>query len=189
MELIPILLIAAATFGICLLADRIFTKFFRGTPQHKSGKSVRLNRHVGGIGTVLFVLGLLGVLTGLGGGWLLLCGGIVVALTGAALVVYYLSFGIYYDETGFVLTTFGKRSRFYAYRDIKAQQLYITSGKTVVELHMADGRTVQLQQGMTGCYTFLDKAFDRWLLEKGLTKEACPFFDPDNSCWFPPLED
>ena len=189
MELIPILLIVAITFGICLLADKGFTKLFRSTPQHRSGHSVRLNRHVGGLGTVLAVLGLLGMLASIGGTWILLCGGIVVAITGIALIVYYLSFGIYYDEDGFVLTTFGKRSAFYAYENIKAQQLYITSGKTVVELHMQDGRTVQLQQGMTGCYPFLDKAFDRWLSQKGLTKDACPFHDPDKSCWFPPLED
>ena len=149
---------------------------------------MRLNKHMGGIGTVLLALGLFGILAGFDNR-LLLCGGIVVALTGAALIVYYLSFGIYYDEEGFVLTTFGKRSALYTYRDIKAQQLYITSGKTVVELHMADGRTVQLQQGMTGWDTFLDKAFDRWLAQKGLKKEDCRFHDPGRSCWFPPLED
>ena len=189
MEIIPFLLLAAATFGICLLADKGFTKLFRSTPQHKSGKSVRLNKHVGGIGIIVLILGILGILAGIGSGWLLPGGGIVVALTGAALVVYYMSFGIYYDEEGFVLTTFGKHSSLYAYRDIKAQQLYITSGKTVVELHMADGRTVQLQQGMTGRDAFLDNAFDHWLAQKGLRLEDCPFHDPDNSLWFPSLED
>ena len=189
MKILPYLLLAAATFGICLLADKGFTKLFRGTPQHQSGLSVRLNKHVGGIGTIVFVLGLLGILAGIGGGWLLLGGGIVVALTGAALVTYYLSFGIYYDDEGFVLTTFGKASAFYPYRSIKAQQLYITSGKTVVELHMEDGRTVQLQQGMTGRDAFLDRAFGCWLVQKDLRAEDCPFHDPDKSCWFPPLED
>lgn len=189
MKMIPFLLITAATFGICLLADKGFTKLFRSSPQHKSGMSVRLNKHVGGIGTIVLVLGLLGILAGIGGGWLLLGGGIVVALTGAALIIYYMSFGIYYDDDGFVLTTFGRRSAFYAYRHIKGQQLYITSGRTVVELHMLDGRTVQLQQGMTNRDTFLDKASDRWLAQKGLTKEAYPFLDPSNSCWFPSLED
>lgn len=189
MELIPFLLIIGVTFGLCWLADKGFTKLFRGTVQHRSGLSVRLSKHVGGAGTVVLVLGLLGVLAGAGKEWLLLGGGIMLMLTGAGLIVYYMSFGIYYDENGFVLTTFGKRSTLYRYEDIQAQQLYNSYGRVTVELHMADKRTVQLQQGMPGWDTFLDKAFDYWRMQKGLELADCPFHDPDNSCWFPPLED
>ena len=96
---------------------------------------------------------------------------------------------IFYDEDSFILTTFGKRSNTYRYNQIKAQQLYNAYGNIVIELHMGDGRTVQLQAGMEGVYPFLDKAFDGWLHQRGKKKEDCPYYDPENSCWFPPVED
>ena len=104
-------------------------------------------------------------------------------------MVYYMTFGVFYDDNGFLLTTFGKRSHSYRYADIQAQQLYNSYGNIIVELHMADGRTVQLQAGMTGMYPFLDKAFAAWCAQKGLQAEDCEFYDPQNSCWFPPVEE
>ena len=51
-----------------------------------------------------------------------------------------MTFGIFYDDDGFVLTTFGKPSKLYAYKDIKAQQIYTGSGNVIIELYMVDGR-------------------------------------------------
>lgn len=188
MELVTILLVAAVVFGLCFLIDKGFNKIFRNKAQHTSGLSVRLNKRYGSIGLIVFVIGIAAVFTGLSDGWVLIAGGAVLMITGAALVTYYMTFGIYYDEDGFVLTTFGKRSKTYAYKEICSQQLYMTAGNVIIELHMADGRAVQLQSAMTGVYSFLDAAFEAWLLQTGRNKEECDFYNPENSCWFPTME-
>ncbi len=185
MEWIAILLVAAFTFLVCFLVDKGFYKTFRGTRQHQSGLSVRLNKKYGAFGAIFFALGVAAVFGGLRDSWALIAGGVLVCLVGAGLVVYYMTFGIFYDEEQFVLTTFGKRSEVYEYRQIRCQQLYNSYGHTAIELEMEDGRTVQLQAGMIGVYPFLDKAFDSWCRQKGIAKEGCAFHDPDNSCWFP----
>lgn len=187
--MLGVLLIAAAVFGVCFLVDKLFTKRFRGTDQHKSGQSVRLSKRYGSIGLILAVLGVAAVFAALPSNWLLFAGGCLLVVTGVCLVVYYMTFGVYYDEEGFVLTTFGKRSKIYAYRDICSQQLYNSYNNILIELHLSDSRTVQLQATMEGVYPFMDKAFFGWLRQKGLTLEECPFYDPQNSCWFPSEEE
>lgn len=187
MEFVVILLVAAATFGVCFLADRGFTRLFRGKEQHRSGRSVRLNKRYGSFGLILAVIGLAALISG--DGMILVGGGAVVLLIGAALVVYYMTFGIYYDDDSFILTTFGKKSITYCYRDIRGQLLYaVAGGNVLIELHMEDGRTVGLQANMEGAYPFLDAAFAGWCAQKGISKETCDFHDPENSCWFPSLE-
>lgn len=190
MEIARLLIVAAVIFGLCYLVDKGITKIFRGKVQHSSGLSVRLNKRYGSIGLIIAVLGIAAILTGIQDSWLHVLCGVVLLLTGAGLVVYYMTFGIFYDEDSFVLTTFGKRSTVYHYREINAQQLYRSYGNIlIVELHMKDGRSVQLQSGMKGMYPFLDKAYDAWLIQTGRKPENCTFHDPENSCWFPPLED
>jgi hypothetical protein len=185
-----VILVALLTFGLCYALDKGFTKIFRGKEQHKSGLSVRLNRKYGFAGILLSVLGVSAVFAGLReGSPVLTGGGAVVILMGVCLIVYYMTFGIFYDSDSFVLTTFGKRSTTYRYADIKCQQLYNAYGAIVIELQMVDGRAVQLQATMEGVYPFLDKAFSAWLRQTGRTRESCTFHDPDNSCWFPGAED
>lgn len=190
MDILVILLVGAVTFGTCFLLDKGFTKAFRSKPQHKSGLSVRLSQHFGGVGLVLMLLGVLAVFHGWGSSTLLLmCGGFVAVL-GIALIVYYLSFGIYYDKDSFLLTTFGKKGTTYSYADIQGQKLYqVTGGSIMVELYLRDGRTVALQSTMKGVYPFLDAAFDGWCRQRGMKWEECPFHDPQNSCWFPSMEE
>ena len=189
MEYVALLIIAAAIFGLCFLADKGFTKAFRGTKQHRSGRSVRLNKRYGSIGLLIAVLGIACLVTAWNTGWLMPAAGSFLVLTGTALVVYYMTFGIFYDDDGFVLTTFGKRSKLYAYKDIKAQQLYTGSGNVIIELYMVDGRAVQLHAAMDGAYPFLDSAFDRWLEQTGKTLADCPFHNKAQSCWFPTVEE
>ena len=189
MEAFGVLFIAALVFGVCFLVDKGFTRVFRSREQHKSGLSVRLNKKYGAVGLIMFVLGLSAIFTGVGESTLMVvCGSILVPL-GIALVVYYMTFGIFYDNEGFVLTTFGKKSAVYRYADIKSQQLYNSYGNILIELHMTDGRSVQLQAGMAGVYPFFDKAFSAWCAQKGIREEDCAFHDPANSCWFPPMEE
>ena len=107
---------------------------------------------------------------------------------GIALVVAYMSFGIYYDEDSLILSKFGKPSVTYYFKNIRSQQLYLASGNVVIELHMNDGTHFQVHTGMIGMYQFMDHAFQAWLQQTGRNQEDCAWYDPDNSCWFPPFE-
>lgn len=187
MEIGAILLVAALVFGICFLIDKGFSKLFRNKPEHKTGLSVRLNKKYGSIGLIIVVIGIAALFVK-NAGWILTAGGALLIFVGVCLVVYYMTFGLFYDQDTFVLTTFGKRSDTYHYSDIAAQQLYQSYGAVIVELYMKDGRSVQLQSGMDGMYPFMDHAFSAWLRQTGKKQEDCDFYDPQNSCWFPPVE-
>ena len=118
----------------------------------------------------------------------LIGGGIVVCI-GCALIGHYLSFAIFYDADTFIQTGFGRKSPVHRFDHIRYQKLYmIQGGSIVVELHMADGSHFQVHTGMTGMYPFMDHAFQAWLLQTGRKQENCSWYDPDNSCWFPPFE-
>ena len=188
MEYIAVIIVAAAVFGICFLVDKLFTKIFRSQSQHHSGTAVRLNKRYGAFGLIFVLFGTAVLFAGLNDQWLLLAGGILILCLGIGLIVHYLSFGVFYDKSSFILTTFGKRSKAYSYKDIQGQQLYVTTGQqTVIELYLTDGRTFQLQSTMTGVYEFMDHAFAAWLEQTGKQQEDCAFYDPQNSCWFPPV--
>lgn len=188
MKIVPVIIIAAVVFGVCFLADKGFSKLFRSQAQHASGLAVRLNKRYGSIGLLLAVLGLAAIFTGLPGDWVLIVGGAVVVLMGIALVVYYMNYGVFYNEDSFLFMRLGKPNVTYYYKDITAQQLYNNQGHLLIELHMADGNTIQLQSTMNGCYAFMDYAFFAWLKQTGRTEADCPFYDPRNSCWFPPVK-
>ena len=82
-----ILLIAAAVFGLCFAVDKAFSKLFRSKAQHRSGMAVRANKRYGLFGVILSVLGIMAACVGMTDGPVLLWGGIVVLLMGAALAV------------------------------------------------------------------------------------------------------
>jgi len=188
MEYIAVLVILALVFGVCFLVDKGFTKLFRSQAQHMSGKAVRLNKKYGSIGLILAVLGIAGIFSGLNSSWVMIVGGSLVLVVGIGLVVYFMTYGIFYDDDTFLVTTFGKRSAVYRYGDIKNQQLYNNQGHILIELYLSNGNTVQVQSTMVGAYAFMDHAFSAWLAQTGRTREDCPFYDPENSCWFPPVE-
>ena len=188
-QYIPVIIVAAAVFGVCFLVDFIFKKIFRSQSQHRSGTAVRLNKRYGSIGLILAIFGLAVLFVGIPDNWLFIAGSILMMLVGSGLVVYYITFGIFYDGEGFILTTFGKKSTTYQYKDIQGQQLYVTTGGgVVVEIYLTDGRTFQIQSAMAGGFDFLDKAFYAWLEQTGRKQEECDFYDPANSCWFPKME-
>lgn len=185
-----VLLVGALTFGLCFLFDKGYTKLFRSGNQHRTGLQVRPSKRYGSFGLILCVLGVVAVFAGIDGESVLLIGGIAVLLIGSVLTGYYMSYGIYYDDDSFLLSTFGKGSHTYRFCDIRSQKLYlIQGGSIVVELHMTDGSAVSVQTAMEGAYAFLDHAFFRWCCQKGLEPETCPFHDPANSLWFPSEED
>ncbi len=189
MEYIGVIIVAALAFGVCFAVDKLFTRLFRSQAQHRSGLSVRHNKKYGAFGIILFALGLAAVFTGLSMSWVVIVGGALVSLAGVALVVYYMTFGIFYDEDQFLVMGFLKKTAAYRYSDIKSQQLYLTTGQILVELYLTNGKTVHIQSGMVGAYPFLDYAFARWCVQKGIQKEECTFYDPANSCWFPTEEE
>ena len=190
MQLAGIIIIMALVFGLCFLVDKGFTKLFRGKAEHMSGKSVRLNKRFATIGIILVVLGLAAFFMGLNDQKILLFGGPVVLLMGIGLIVYYMTFGIFYDDESFVLTTFGKKSGTYRYADIKEQRLYaIQGGTVVVELHLTDGRVASLQNTMTGALEFLDHAFAAWCRQTKRDPKGCDFHDPSRFMWFPMVEE
>ena len=188
MQIFAILILAALVFGICYLIDKGFQKTFRNKPQHKSGLSIRPNKRYATFGIILTILGLAALFSS-AESIVLLVGGILILVMAIGLIVYYMTFGIYYDEDTFLYTTFGKKSMEYRYQDIKSQQLYvIQGGNVVIELHMADGKAVSVQSAMLGVYAFLDTAFAGWCRQKGINSDDCSFYDPANSCWFPTEE-
>ena len=188
MGIFLVFIVAALVFGICFLIDKGFTKLFRSQAQHHSGLAVRLSKRYGSIGLVIAVIGLAAIFTGISDSLVLLVGGCVMVVLGLGLVVYYMSYGVFYDEDSFIFMTFGKKNVTYYYKDIRNQQLYNNQGHLLIELYMADGNTVQLQSTMNGCFEFMDHAFTAWLRQTGRTVESCPFYDPSKSCWFPPVE-
>ena len=187
-EMLAVLILAALVFGICFLVDKGFTKLFRNQNQHHSGTAVRLNKRYGSIGILVGVLGVAALFSGLTQGAVLIVGGCVLIVTGIGLTVYYMTFGVFYDEESLLYTTFGKRSVTYRYKDIVGQQLYNNAGNILIELHMADGRAIALPSTMTGVYAFMDTAFAGWLRQPGKRQEDCSFYAPENSCGFPPVE-
>lgn len=186
MEIIPALVVAGTTFGICYLVDRFFTKTFRSRAQHRSGLSVRVSRRYAVFGLILAFLGICAIFTGLRSGAVLVIGGVIAVLMGAGLIGYYITFGVFYDADSFLLTTFGKKSVIYRFSDIKHQRLYaITGGSTVIELHLKDGNALSLQSTMDGTFPFLDHAFAAWCRQTGRNPDDCDFHDPSQSLWFP----
>ena len=189
MQIFAILIVAALVFGICYLFDKGFEKAFRNKPQHKSGLAVRPNKRYAAFGAILILLGTTAIFASAGNA-LLLAGGVLILSMAAGLIIYYTTFGIFYDEDSFIFTTFGKKSVEYRYQDILAQQLYVVQGgNIIVELHMTDGSSVSVQSAMLGIYAFLDTAFAGWCRQKGICSDDCSFYDPANSCWFPSVEE
>ena len=188
--MIPLLILAAAVFACCFAVDKGFQKLFRGRPEHQSGLAVKHKKRAAVFGLILTVLGIAGILTGIGGDLSMVIMSAVVLLMGVALIVYYLSFGIYYDDQTFLLSTLGKQSKARRYEEIRAQKLYvIQGGSALVELHMTDGSTLSVQTTMDGALAFLDYAFARWCHQKGIDSDDCDFHDPSSLQWFPAVEE
>ena len=113
----------------------------------------------------------------------------VPAACGGLLLAWYLRFSIRWDSEGFTRQDLlrQKRCRF---EEITGQLLYVTTGGGVLlELQLADGSALSLRSGMDGVYAFMDAAFAGWLKQKGLTEEDCLWHDPEQSCWFPNMEE
>ena len=189
MSPVTFVIAAALTFGLCFWVDKGYARLFRSKEQHKTGLQVRVSKRYASIGLVLCILGILAVLTGVGGETILLIGGGIVIFIGCGLIGHYLSFGVFYDADTFIVTAFGKKNPVYQFRDIRHQKLYmIQGGSIVVELHMTDGTAVSIHTSMDGAYPFLDHAFHAWCRQTGRNPETCDFHDPGNHLWFPSEE-
>lgn len=188
MKLLPVIIVVALTFGVCFLTDFAFKRLFRNRSQHKSGKCVKANKRYAVFGLVAAALGVATLLSVNGGAWILIAGSAMILL-GLCLIAYFLTFGIYYDDESFICSSFGHKSRIYYYKDIEAQHLYASGASVVIELHLADGHTIQLQTSMEGVIPFMDKAFNGWLQQRRMTSEECGFYDPRKYRWFPDAQE
>lgn len=189
MNLLTILLVAGAVFGICYAVDKSFSKAFRSKAQHRSGTAVRVSKMYGIMGIALCVIGVLSLVVS-AGSVLLLVGGLIVLAMGAAMAVYYLTRGIFYDAESFLVSGFGQKGTAHFYRDIREQRLYLVQGgNVIIELHLTDGSTVSLQSNMDGVYPFLDTAFAGWCQQTGTDPRSCSFYNPSNHWWFPHEEE
>lgn len=190
MQLFFWLVIAAAVFAACYGVDRLFQKLFRSKAQHISGLAVRVSKRYGLFGVILMALGTASLFAISSQGKIMLFGGIVVLCMGAAMTVYYLFSGIFYDNDSFLVCAFGKKDRVYRYNQIHSQQLYILQGGgVIVELSLTDGSTVPVTTTMDGAEGFLDTAFAGWCRQRNVRPEDCNFHDPDKSWWFPHEEE
>ena len=137
---------------------------------------------------MLGALGVAAIVYGFTDGWILSAGGGILLLLGLGLMVRYATFGVFYDEEGFLLSVFGKKNTLYRYEQILGQQLYNQYGGILVELHLDDGRAVQLPLNLVHTEAFLERAFQKWCEQKGIDPQQQSFYDPENSCWFPNME-
>ena len=183
------ILVIVVTFALCFCVDKLYTKLFRSRSHHKTGKAVRLSKRYAVMGIVFIALGIVAVVVGIQDSLILSIGGGIVVLLGIGLTCYYATFGVFYDHESFLLSVFGQKEQVYCFRDIIAQQLYVVQGGSyIVELHLKDGRAVQLQSTMEGFKPFLNFAWEKWLVQTGRKEADCTFHDPENYAWFPPVE-
>lgn len=190
MEFLFLFLFCGVMFGLCFLVDKLFKKLFRSRKQHITGRSVRLTKRYGAFGVLMITLAVACIFGSINSGeWVLGAAGGLILVVGVGLVVYYVTFGIYYDDDSFLYQTFGKRGVTYEYGDILGQRLYDASGNIVVELHMKDGNTVILQASMDEPTAFLNEAFAGWCRQTEHDPENCDFHDPGNGLWFPAMEE
>lgn len=190
MQIFSVLFVAALVFAICRGVDIAFQKLFRGKAEHLSGFAVRVSKRYGLFGVILTSVGIAAPFTSDSQGKIMLYGGIAVALMGLAMVVYYLSSGIFYNEDTFRISAFGKKDLVYRYNQIASQRLYVlTGGSLIVELSMTDGSTVSVATTMDGAEAFLDAAFAHWCRQRGVNPAACTFHDKEKSWWFPHEEE
>lgn len=185
------ILVAALTFGALFLIDKGFAKVFRSKAQHQSGHSVRLKKSYGIAAVLLGIVAVLCLIQFVAAKMpmMLVCGVLIGALS-IGIGGYYLTHGIFYDGESFLYTNFGRNGTAYRYADITGQKLYrLQGGSLLVELYMADGRTVSVQTAMPGAYDFLDKAAHARFRQLGQNSAEYDWFNEDNSCWFPPMED
>ncbi len=190
MQVFFVLFVAALVFFLCRGVDRAFQRIFRSKAEHLSGLAVRVSKRYGLFGVILTAIGVAAPFTVGTQGKIMLYGGIAVAIMGIAMIVYYLSSGIFYNDDSFRVCAFGKRDSVYRYNQIASQRLYVlTGGSLIVELSMTDGSAVSVATTMDGAEAFLDAAFAHWCRQRGVNPAECIFHDKEKSWWFPHEED
>ena len=183
------LLVIALTFGALFLGDWLFRTYVHKAHEYQTGMAVHLNKRYLITGILLVVLGIamLGQLSK-GFNWSLVLAAAILEIMGVGLLIYYNTFGVYFDLDTFICRSFRQKAKTYRYEDIKSQQLFTTAGGVMIELDLSDGRTLSLQQNMDGMYAFLDHACFARMRQLGVEARQCKWFDKDQSCWFPPRE-
>ena len=92
------LIVAALAFAVCYGLDKGFTRLFRNKKEHRSGRAVKHHKRLVTIGLLLTLVSLAGLLSSGEGFKGQLFMSLFVLVLAVGLTVYYLSFGIYYDQ-------------------------------------------------------------------------------------------
>ena len=185
MEYIPVIIIVCLTIVICIALDKLYKLVFRNKIQHKIGSRVKLSKRYGTIGLILLTLGIAALFAVGSRGWIAIVAGVGMILIGICLVVYFLSFGIYYDDESFIYSSFAKKSRTYTFAQIVSQTLYVNGAGVILELHLSEDDSIQLQSSMVGFNQFMNQAFKTWSKKNGIDESECSFYDPQKFSWFP----
>lgn len=180
-----LILIGAATFGLCFVIDRLIQRLRRRRTGGAVPRIVRQPKRAAGIGIVLSVAGLALMLflrSPLG-----LWGGLVIALMGAVLLGSYFLLFIEYDDEGFTYRTLKGKSRF-LYNQIRGEQAIATRSGINAILYVGN-TTVEVSEAMDGVREFLQHAYYARCRQLHIEPESCPPPAPRELLWFPAPEE
>ena len=182
MKYLFLLVFAGAIFALCCGVDRLCRAIAARHP--KPGKRVTLPRREAVFGVLL---------TAFSGGVLvgffealslpLKLGCIFVLAMGAFLLVHYLSFGIWYNDTEFWVRDWRHRARRHTYGEITGQRSLLTRSGVTTTLYLQEGE-VDLYEAMVGLREFLKVAFSAWCKGKDIDPQTVEN-NPELLTYFP----
>lgn len=176
-----LLLIGAATFGLCFVIDRLIGRIRKKRSGDHARQIVRQPTRAAGFGIVLLVGGICVMLflhTALG-----LWGGLMILFLGALLIGSYFLFSIKYDDEGFTYCTL-RGKRYFHYNQIHGEQAIAARSGINVMLFVGD-TAIEMSEAMSGVREFLSHAYYARCRQLSINPEDCPPPAPGELLWFP----
>jgi hypothetical protein len=165
-------LLAGLVFLICWGVDNLIKKLFPKHSQEELGKAVRLPRYGAIVGIFMTFIAFVAELFYFSQlEWYLHIACVFSLGMGVFLLVQYCTFGIFYDEEGFVYRQMRKKAKFYRYGDILGQKSILTRSGVHATLYLKDGEII-VYSAMKGLNEFLKFAFARWCEEKDIDPDT-----------------
>ena len=181
----------AAGMGLVFLCrfavDVLLKKLFPKDPRQEHGKSVRLPRMSSIMGLGLSFLAFVAILFY----WaefstLIRIACLLTLGVGIFLLVQFCAFAVYYDETGFVYKSLGKKAKTYTYGEIRGQKSILSRSGVVSSLYVGEDE-LQLTSSMQNLQEFLQYAFGRWCEETGTDPDTVEN-NPQYLTYFPEVK-
>ena len=170
--LLLLVVICAIVFLVCFLIDKLIQRLRPKTPRGKGIKFVRMPRRAFLFGLVLTLFPVLAVLFWLPREETLLragCG--LIFAMGIVLLVYFFSFSIRYDDTGFEYHDLRHKRTLFTYDQIRGQRSLLTRSGVQTVLFAADD-SLMLSEAMQGVSEFLNTAFFKWCKLKEIDPDS-----------------